>query len=106
VDGERVYQASKENPCDQDPVLTYVAAEGMVADLHSLRKTFVTNLSRTGVSPKMAQSLARHSDINLTINVYTIVNVSGQTAAVESLPPLPGVTRTPVIERPWLRVTA
>jgi integrase len=77
----------------------------MVADFRSLRKTLITNLSRAGVSPKMAQSLARHSDISLTMNVYTMVNVSDQATAVESLPPLPGVHHTTTIERPRLRVT-
>jgi hypothetical protein len=50
------------------------------------------------------KSLARHSDINLTMNVYTMVNVSDQAAAVESLPPLPGAPRPPAIERPRLRI--
>jgi integrase len=78
----------------------------MVADCHSLRKTFITNLSRAGVSPKMAQSLARHSDINLAMNVYTMVNVSDQAAAVDSLPPLPGMPHTADVGRPKLCVTA
>ena len=56
--------------------LTYRNDEGRVVDFHALRQTFITNLSRAGVSPKMAQTLARHSDINLTMNVYTMVNVS------------------------------
>ena len=71
--------------------LCYTDEEGRVADFHSLRKTFITNLSRAGVTPKMAQSLARHSDINLTMNVYTMLNVSDQAAAVEALPPIPQV---------------
>jgi integrase len=69
-----------------------------VADFHSLRKTFITNLSLAGVTPKMAQSLARHSDINLTMNVYTMLNVSDQAAAVESLPPIPQA-KLPVRDR-------
>ena len=44
---------------------------GRFADFHALRKTFVTNLARSGVMPKVAQALARHSDINLTLGVYT-----------------------------------
>ncbi len=44
---------------------------GHFADFHALRKTFVTNLARSGVMPKVAQALARHSDINLTLGVYT-----------------------------------
>ena len=37
----------------------------------------------------MAQSLARHSDINLTMNVYTDVVLADQAEAVELLPELP-----------------
>jgi hypothetical protein len=40
-------------------------------------------------SPKAAQSLARHSDINLTMNTYTMLRVLDQAAAVEALPPVP-----------------
>ena len=54
-------------------------------------------MSLAGVSPKMAQSLARHSDINLTMNVYTMMNVSDQAAAVEALPPIPQMATTPVL---------
>ncbi len=61
---------------------------GAIVDFHALRKTFITNLSRAGVSPKMAQTLARHSDINLTMNTYTTLGVFDQSAAVESLPPV------------------
>ncbi len=57
--------------------------------LQALRKTFITNLSKSGVSPKMARSLARHSDINLTMNVYTDVVLEDQAVAVELLPELP-----------------
>jgi site-specific recombinase XerD len=35
--------------------------EGRVADFHSLRHTFVTNLVNAGVAPKDAKELARHS---------------------------------------------
>jgi hypothetical protein len=56
-----------------------------------LRKTFITNLSKSGVSPKMAQSLARHSDISLTMNVYTDVVLEDQAVAVELLPELPAL---------------
>ncbi len=48
---------------------------GYYADFHSLRKTFITNLSRSGVSPKTAQTSVRHSDIKLTTNTYTMLVV-------------------------------
>ena len=40
-------------------------------DFHSLRVTFITALARGDVHPKKAQELARHSSINLTMQVYT-----------------------------------
>ena len=70
----------------------YIDDRGHYADFHSLRKTFITNLSRAGVSPKTAQLLARHSDINLTMNTYTMLGVCDQATAVESLPAIPEVS--------------
>lgn len=68
--------------------IQYRDKQGRVADFHALRKTFITNLSRYGVSPKLAQVLARHSDINLTLNTYTSVELEEQSDAVECLPPI------------------
>jgi integrase len=45
--------------------------DGRVVDFHALRTTFITSLARAGVPPAMAQRLARHSDINLTLGTYT-----------------------------------
>ena len=69
--------------------LKYYDDQGRVVDFHSLRKTFITNLTKSGVAPKTAQLLARHSDINLTMNTYTSLGVLDQAAAVEALPPVP-----------------
>jgi integrase/recombinase XerD len=69
--------------------LQSVDRDGRFVDFHALRMTFITNLSRSGVSPKTAQSLARHSDINLTMNTYTSLGVLDQAAGVEALPPIP-----------------
>ena len=55
--------------------IPYEDEDGRVVDFHALRKTFITNLSRAGVSPKLAQTLARHSDINLTMNTYTSLKI-------------------------------
>jgi hypothetical protein len=43
------------------------------------------NLCKADVSPKKAQMLARHSDINLTMNVYTHVDQDEQAAAIGKL---------------------
>lgn len=40
-------------------------------DFHSLRHTFVTRLAEKGVHPKVAQTLARHSTMELTMAYYT-----------------------------------
>ena len=49
-------------------------------------------VERAGVSPTVAQKLARHSDINTTMSVYTHLGMEDQTAAVERPPDPPAVT--------------
>jgi len=54
-----------------------------VLDFHALRHSYITSLSQCGVSPKRAQELARHSDINLTMNFYTHLKLE-EVAAVRA----------------------
>ena len=68
--------------------IAYRDEEGRVADFHALRHSYITLLSRSGVSPKVAQELARHSDIRLTMQTYTHAGLYDLAAAVESLPPI------------------
>jgi len=68
--------------------LKYQDSQGKFADFHALRHTFITNLSRANVSPKVAQTLARHSDIRLTMQIYTHIDSDEQAAAINSLPGL------------------
>ncbi len=75
--------------------IPYRDDEGHVLDFHALRHTFGTNLARAGVSPKVAQELMRHSDINLTMGTYTHVGLYDLNAAVESLPAF-ALTPTPL----------
>ncbi|MGH7130912.1 MAG: tyrosine-type recombinase/integrase [Phycisphaerales bacterium] len=56
--------------------------EGRVADFHALRHTHVTQLSRTDVSPKIVQSLVRHSTITLTMDRYAHVGLADESAAL------------------------
>jgi len=60
--------------------------QGRTVDVHSLRHTFATLLARKGVSPSIAQKLMRHSDIRLTMNTYTHLEVADTAAAVAELP--------------------
>lgn len=44
---------------------------GRYFDFHALRHTFITRLVRANLPPKTVQLLARHSDIRLTMDLYT-----------------------------------
>ena len=44
--------------------------QGRVVDTHSLRHGYISALALAGVPVKVAQTLARHSDPKLTMNVY------------------------------------
>lgn len=68
----------------------YIDASGLYADFHALRHTFITNMMKSGINPKTAQALARHSTIDLTMNVYTSLTVTDQAAALNMLPGVPG----------------
>jgi len=59
---------------------------GRVVDFHALRHTFLTLLASSGVHPKVAQDLARHSDINLTLSRYSHTVLEQRSEAVERLP--------------------
>ena len=61
---------------EKSDFLKYQNDAGLFADFHSNRHTFITNLERVGVSPRRAQSLARHSDIRLTMGVYTHIELA------------------------------
>ena len=65
--------------------ITYVTDDG-VADFHSLRHTFISNLVAGGVHPKLAQQLARHSTITLTMDRYSHVGLLDMNAELQSLP--------------------
>ncbi len=62
--------------------------QGGIRTFHSLRHTTGTLLAAAGVHPKTAQTLMRHSDINLTMSRYTHTLTGQESRAVESLPDL------------------
>jgi integrase/recombinase XerD len=59
---------------------------GRVVDFHALRHTFITNLAAGGVHPKIAQTLARHSTITLTMDRYSHAETAAVAKALEVLP--------------------
>ena len=91
---------AKKDPAELKQRLTsdflcYCNHDGLFADFHSMRHLFITSLERAGISPKMAQTLARHSDIRLTLGVYTHVELPDCSAAIESLPAPPNGSTCP-----------
>ena len=66
-----------------------LAERGRVLDVHCLRGTFATLLSKGGVPLRTAQAAMRHSDPKLTANVYCDPFVLDVHSALDSLPMLP-----------------
>ncbi len=65
--------------------LAYKDRTGAKADFHALRHTFVTNLVKSGLLPKDAKELARHSTITLTMDRYAHATLHEGAAAVDRL---------------------
>ena len=66
-----------------------VDERGRTIDVHALRHSFGTHLSKAGVQPRTAQAAMRHSKIDLTMNTYTDRRLLDVAGAVELLPDLP-----------------
>jgi integrase len=62
---------------------------GRTLDVHAMRTTLGTLLSKDGVAPRTAQAAMRHSKIDLTMNVYTDPKLLDVAGAMEALPSLP-----------------
>src|SRR6516225_1062386 len=62
---------------------------GRTLDVHALRTTFGTLLSKGGVPLRTAQAAMRHSDPSLTANVYTDPRLLDISGALDALPSLP-----------------
>jgi len=62
---------------------------GRVLDVHALRHTFGTMMSKGGIAPRTAQAAMRHSKLELTMGVYTdpkLLDVHGALAVLPQLP--------------------
>ena len=62
---------------------------GRTVDVHALRHSFGTLLSRAGVAPRTAQAAMRHSSIDLTMNTYTDPKLLDVHGALDALPAFP-----------------
>jgi integrase len=70
---------------DYTVVTKSTSFSGRDCDFHSLRHTFVTNLALAGVHPVVAQKLARHYNIQLTMKYYTHVLHKSEVEAINAL---------------------
>lgn len=53
--------------------------------LHELRHTFLTLAAEKGVHPSVMQKLAGHKNPNITLGIYTHVNMEEKRAAMDVL---------------------
>jgi integrase len=65
--------------------IPYTDEAGRDVDFHALRHTFITNLALAQVHPAVAQKLARHSNIELTMKYYTHVLYKSEVEAIDAL---------------------
>jgi len=79
--------------CEKSDFLEYENAAGEVADYHTLRHTFIAIVVKSGVDPKTAKELARHSTITLTMDRYSHIGQLDMHSAVERLSDLPEIER-------------
>ncbi len=77
--------AAEKQKREESDFLAYRHREEGIADFHSLRHTFITNLVNAGVMPKDAKELARHSTITLTMDRYAHVGIRDTAAALARL---------------------
>jgi integrase len=77
---------------------------GRTVDVHALRHSFGTLLSKGGVSPRTAQAAMRHSKIDLTMNVYTDPKLLDVHGALDALPTL-DLDSSPQTEAQAIRAT-
>jgi len=70
--------------------IPYRDEAGRYRDFHSLRHTTGSLLAAAGVHPKVAQSLMRHSTVELTMNRYTHIFAGQMSDAIDKLPDFAG----------------
>jgi integrase len=75
---------------DDDLKLAKLSKDGddvRTLDFHALRATFATRLARAGVAPQVAKRLLRHSDVKVTMQHYTKLELADLSSAVAKLAP-------------------
>ncbi len=71
-----------------DANIPYIDDSGRYADFHGLRHTTGSFLAASGVHPRTAQAIMRHSKVDLTMSIYTHTFRGQESEAVAKLPDL------------------
>ncbi len=73
---------------------------GITITLHELRHTFLTMLARAKVHPKVMQELAGHASAQITMDIYTHIDIEEKAKAIQTLDAalLPQQTQPNIIE--------
>ncbi|UCF16598.1 MAG: tyrosine-type recombinase/integrase [Phycisphaerales bacterium] len=79
--------------------IEYTDASGRDIDFHALRHSFISHLALAGVHPAVAQKLARHSSIELTMRYYTHVLHKSEVEAIDALRGLSNASQKDVRRR-------
>ncbi len=82
---QKAYEMLKADLADAE--IPYVV-DGLYFDFHALRHQTGTLLAASGVHPKIAQTIMRHSDINLTLSRYSHTLRGQEAEAVKKMPDL------------------
>ena len=80
------YVAKMQREDLEEAEIDYKDDSGRFVDFHALRHTAGSLLAASGVHPKVAQSIMRHSDINLTMSRYSHIFSGQESEAIEKLP--------------------
>lgn len=100
ADGERVFAAIPTMDEHRDYLtkagINWKDSDGRRADVHALRHTYGTMLSKSGASPREAMELMRHTDLKLTMKVYTDPRIFDLSSAVERLP-IPSANESAIV---------
>jgi integrase len=99
-DGDRVFRTLPSMDSHKRYLIKanigYTDDRGRRADFHALRHTYGSLLAKAGVAPRVAMTLMRHTDMRLTMNVYTDPRIFDLAGAVEKLPAISTPAAGPV----------
>lgn len=66
--------------------MPYKDGLGRQADFHAIRRSLNTHLAQNGVDAHTRKEIMRHSELRLTLDVYTDPSALPTVAAIEKLP--------------------